>query len=178
MEKKEQEVFKEIPIEGLNGMFDVSNYGRVRRVFVTKNLEVRFRYPMPQPTKDGYLRVNAIRNGKHYNLSIHKAVALTFIGPCPSGKEVNHKDFDRAHNYRGNLEYKKHGSNIRYSFRAGMYDRKGSKNNRAVLTEDEVTYIRRKCSEDNSSLHKMARKFKVSKSTIGRVISHKTWTHV
>jgi len=48
-------------------------------------------------------------------------VAAAFIGPCPPGHVVNHKDFDRSNNHASNLEYLEREENLRYSWRAGRY---------------------------------------------------------
>lgn len=37
--------------------------------------------------------------------SLHQAVALAFIGACPDGKEVGHKDHNKRNNRPENLEY-------------------------------------------------------------------------
>jgi hypothetical protein len=40
-------------------------------------------------------------------------VADAFLGPCPRGLEVNHKDQQKHHNHADNLEYLTHRENTR-----------------------------------------------------------------
>lgn len=57
--------------------------------------------------KDRYLQVWI----PGYNLA-HQAIATAFLGPCPSSKEVNHKDNIRANNRYKNLEYLTRRENV------------------------------------------------------------------
>lgn len=50
---------------------------------------------------NGYARVRVGKKG----FRVHRLVASAFLGPCPPGKEVNHLDSRRAHNFVSNLEY-------------------------------------------------------------------------
>lgn len=64
----------------------------------------------------GYLRV--VCGGKLR--SVHALVAEAFIGPRPSGLEVNHKDGDKRNNRPENLEYVTRSENMRHCFRIGL----------------------------------------------------------
>lgn len=89
------------PIEGTNGDYEVSSFGRV-----WSNIYNRFLSPRPLPT--GYLRAG-LRNKDHY---IHRLVATAFI-PNPEGLPmVNHKDFNKANNKVSNLEWCTASENI------------------------------------------------------------------
>lgn len=50
-------------------------------------------------------------------VSVHKLVARKYIGVCPEGKEVSHKDGNKMNNHWTNLEYLTHAENIAKSFR-------------------------------------------------------------
>lgn len=48
---------------------------------------------------------------------VHSIVAAVFIGPRPSGMDVNHKDLNKANNAADNLEYVSHADNIAHARR-------------------------------------------------------------
>jgi hypothetical protein len=88
------EVWKDIP--GWEGLYQVSNKGRIRsiRVRVTKPYDAR-----------GY-KVATLRSGERLERAgVHRFVALAFL-PNPDRKEqVNHKNGDRSDNSVENLEW-------------------------------------------------------------------------
>ena len=81
-------------IEGYEGLYQVSNLGRVKSIVTNKFL-------IPYDTGFGYLSVK-IHNK---NLKVHRLVAKAFI-PNPDNLPcVNHKSEIRSENYVDNLEW-------------------------------------------------------------------------
>lgn len=117
-----------VDIEGYEGLYQVSNFGRVRsldrigdngRIYkgVTKALSDNGR---------GYLQVNLKIKGKQRNLYIHRLVAQAFI-PNPENKpEVNHIDGDKSNNFVSNLEWVTHVENVKHCFENGLNKNAGS----------------------------------------------------
>lgn len=65
-----------------------------------------------QLNRHGYLRVRLTRDGKRGWISVHRLIALTFLGPCPSDcDQVRHLDGDRTNNLCGNLAWGSAASN-------------------------------------------------------------------
>lgn len=95
------------PIEGYDGKYEVSTYGRVRR---------DDGYLVNQETHcKGYKRVDLWKDGKRKHHKVHRLVAEAFI-PNPDNKpQVNHKDFDVANNRMWNLEWVTDAENKAYS---------------------------------------------------------------
>lgn len=88
------EIWKDI--KGLEGTYQISNLGRVRRCFVLKP-EIRKNH------RTDYTCSRISIRGRHY--SIHRLVAQAFI-PNPENKsQVNHKDGNPLNNNVENLEW-------------------------------------------------------------------------
>lgn len=91
-----KEVWKDI--EDYEGLYQVSNLGRVKRVESDRVLK-KFKYT------GGYLKVTLSKNGVKSNHKIHRLVAQAFI-PNPDNKpQVNHIDEDKTNNRVDNLEW-------------------------------------------------------------------------
>lgn len=54
---------------------------------------------------------------------IHVLVTVAFLGDCPNGKEVNHKNGDKSDNRLTNLEYVTHSENMKHAFASGLVNR-------------------------------------------------------
>jgi hypothetical protein len=102
------------PIPGFEGLYEVSDVGRVRSVdrVLTYADGRRRRYPecilRPAPGSHGYLSVVLCRDGKQRSHCVHALVALAFVGPRPDGPEgdeIRHRDGDHLNNRPGNLAY-------------------------------------------------------------------------
>ena len=96
-----------LPVIDYEGIYEVSNYGRVRRVdggIMNGNIN-----------SYGYRVVKLTKNGRQKDKKVHRLVALAFI-PTIRGKDfVNHKDGDKLNNYVENLEWVTRGENNRHA---------------------------------------------------------------
>lgn len=89
------ELWRPLPI---SPSYSVSTHGRVRNAAL--------RVLRPSPNKDGYMVMNLAR--PHRSQYVHRLVALTWLDPHPrdgQAWEVDHLDFDRAHNAVTNLRW-------------------------------------------------------------------------
>ena len=109
-------------IEGYEGLYQVSNIGRVRSLdhMSVRNLRGRL-YGCPVKGKmlalvkdsSGYLNARLWKDGMKSFL-VHRLVAKAFI-PNPDNLEtVNHKDENPLNNRADNLEYLSVADNVRY----------------------------------------------------------------
>lgn len=100
-----EEVWKDI--EGYEGLYQVSNLGRVKNVnknIIKKSTEL----------SRGYLRIGLNKHGKTKKFYPHRLVAQAFI-PNPKNKPcVNHKDCNPKNNCVDNLEWCTHKYNNSY----------------------------------------------------------------
>ena len=95
-------------IKNFEGLYEVSNYGRVRN-YKTKTIKA------VQISDRGYYKSNLSKNNKQKMCRVHRLVAQAFI-PNPDNKsEVNHKDFNKLNNHVDNLEWTSGDENITHS---------------------------------------------------------------
>lgn len=88
-------------IDGYDGMYQVSDLGRVRSFKYKKTRVLR-----PKKNNKGYLQVGLFRDGKQKTVSVHRLVAQAFIKNDDETKiYVNHIDECKQNNRLGNLEY-------------------------------------------------------------------------
>lgn len=88
-------------IDGYDGMYQVSDLGRVRS-------HKRGEWKVMRPAKDmkGYLNIGLCREGKQKNYKIHRLVAQAFIHNDDETKiYINHIDECKQNNRLWNLEY-------------------------------------------------------------------------
>lgn len=100
-----EEVWKDI--KGYEGLYQVSNLGRVKRVTTDRILK---------GSKDsiGYLRVNLHKNNIPSTEKVHRLVAEAFIPNLENKPQVNHRDEDKTNNMASNLEWMTAKENINH----------------------------------------------------------------
>lgn len=99
------------PVVGYEGLYEVSNLGRVKsldRVVTGKN---GGQYPFKgkilkqRNDKDGYLTVYLCGNGKDKLKKVHRLVGETFLPNTDNLPVINHKDENKLNNCVDNLEW-------------------------------------------------------------------------
>ena len=100
------------PVTGYEGIYEVSNHGRVRsvdRTITCSDGRVRRHkgksLSTPLMQQGGYPHVCFYIQGKSKVHAVHPLVAEAFIGPRPEGMEVCHYDGNPANNHVDNLRY-------------------------------------------------------------------------
>lgn len=103
---------KWLPIKGYEGLYEVSNTGKVR------SLDRMVRNSSGNGTKlspgkilkqsdvgNGYLRVDLCKNGEIKHFAVHRLVASSFVKNPENLPMVNHKDENKENNSAENLEW-------------------------------------------------------------------------
>jgi hypothetical protein len=124
--------------------------------------------------RTGYLSVGLSVAAKRHECLVHQLVAEAFLGPCPTGKEVNHKDGIKIHNAAKNLEYVTRVENSAHARRMGLHCVAGTHNPKAKLTEAKVAAIIAE-NENGASTKALSEKYEVWPSTIRRIVTGKLW---
>lgn len=93
------------PIKGYEGLYEVSNDGRVRRLrFINGSHNFEKIKECKQTLNTwGYMTVNLSKDGKSNTKRVHKLVANAFLGE--SNLQVDHIDGNKQNNNLNNLEY-------------------------------------------------------------------------
>lgn len=81
-------------IEGYEGIYQISNEGRVKSLKYNKAKILKYGI-----NRDGYLSVELCKCGKRKKCYIHRLVATAFIENKQGGSEINHKDENKENNY-------------------------------------------------------------------------------
>ena len=105
------EVWKDI--DGYEGLYQVSNTGKVRSLRYRNRDEVRELFLKPH--NQGYLQVELHKNGKRKMFTVHRLVAMAFVDGYEVGKEVNHIDENKRNNVSTNLEWVSASQNVLHS---------------------------------------------------------------
>lgn len=109
------------PVVGYEGLYEVSDMGRVRSLHKnTKSSKVAGNIMRLHAKPKGYLGVSLSKNGKVSTKMVHRIVAIAFISN-PFGKlTVNHKDADKQNNRVDNLEWATQLENVQHARALGL----------------------------------------------------------
>ena len=171
-----------VPVPDYDGSYEVSNLGRIRSLERRvsswyRNTQVKGREQSTCLSAGGYLRVWLWKEGKQKAFTVHKLVALAFLGTRPNGLEVCHNDGLCSNNALHNLRYDTPKSNCADREKHGTVAR-GSKQGSAKLTENTVREIKLLLSEGRLLHRELAQRFGVCRSTISSISRGLTWKHI
>ena len=149
---EQNEIWKDI--EGYEGLYQVSNLGRVKSLERIDRLG-RLKPGVilrPKVERGGYLLVGLHKEGKQKMFLVHRLVAHAFI-PNPEGlPEINHRDEDKTNNLVDNLEY----CDRKYNMNYGTRNERMTKN-RVQSGIDNGTYDPELCGIMNKDRNEYAR---------------------
>jgi len=119
---KNNEIWKDI--KGYEGLYQVSNIGRVKsleRTVPRKNgskLPIKERILKPKANRDGYLTVVLCKgSGKRKGFLVHRLVCEAFHKNPKNKPCVNHIDENKTNNTAGNLEWCTYSENNKHGTR-------------------------------------------------------------
>lgn len=122
------EIWKDI--DGFEGYYQVSNFGRVKRLARTvirgngKSENAVFhldeRIKSPQIQTQGYYHVALYKNGKYKIRRLNRVVAIAFLPNPENLPQVNHKDGNKLNNRADNLEWVTEKENMKHAHENGL----------------------------------------------------------
>ncbi len=162
--------FCEIDLHGFKQVPNWPNYfcSPIGQVYSYANLKAH-KIMSNRRDKDGYFDLQLFKDGKGKFIRVHRIVAMTFIGPCPDGLVVNHKDGNKQNNNVENLEYVTVTENERHSRRVL------GKTNK--FKELEVIEIR-KMAKNGSKYKEIMQAYPISHAQVSRIVNRKQWSHI
>ena len=112
-----KEVWRDI--EGYEGLYQVSNMGRVKSLGRKDRFGrvIKERILEPAVTHNGYLRVGLHVDGKRKMLRVHRLVCEAFHENPDNKSEVNHVNEDKTDNRACNLEWSTRTENCNHGSR-------------------------------------------------------------
>ncbi len=190
-----EEVWK--PVVDFEGLYEVSNLGRVRspgkyatmrpckRVPAGRTCYLKPKILKPQRLSSitTYLGFALYKDGKMYgtwNCPAHRLVLEAFIGPCPEGMECCHGDGDPTNNRLDNLRWDTHTSNLMDRVEHGTVpdNRKtGEENGSSRFTENDIRQMR-ELRQEGLTQQAIADIFDTAQPVVERIVNRKAWKHV
>lgn len=173
-------------IDGTNGVYEVSNYGRV------KSHDIVQRRSNGKVMCDFHVKGRMLKQGKvgkkrdHYSVVIcgkttpvHRLVAEAFVPNPLNLPVVNHLDGNSLNNRADNLEWTTVKGNNRHAIQHGSFTM-GEKSPYHKLTEDQVKEIRRVYvkGDKDFGVKPLARKYGVSSSAVRNIVKNRKWRHI
>ena len=165
-----------VPIVDYEGIYEISNFGGVRSAIKRGNV-YKGRILKPKIINGGYHVVELRKNKKSHSFLVHRLVLKAFVGVCPDGKQINHKDGNKTNNNLENLEYVTASENVLHAFRIGLISHVGEKNGNSKLTKENIYEIRR-LAADGCSQASIARRFGVTRGHIHKIVYRNRWSHL
>lgn len=163
----QEEIWK--PVVGYEGLYDVSNTGRIRTYYQhsrgRKIKDTPQRIVKQSRGDFGYLLFKLAKNGNSSTQKIHRIVLTAFVGPCPPGMECLHLDGNSSNNNLSNLKWGTHTENM-------SLVKSGAK-----ITPEDVIKIR-KYRTSGLSYPAIARLFPISRHEISYIVRGLRWQSV
>jgi hypothetical protein len=168
------------PVVGYEGIYEVSDLGRVRsvdRIEPYMNRRRSGRILRPRPLRKGYLLVGLKMHGKERGRLVHRLVLDAFVGPCPEGMEARHfPDRDPANCRLDNLQWDTPQRNAADKKAHGT-ENCGARNGRAKIAEADVIRIR-EMRRSGATQSAIASVIGISQSMISMILRGKKWAHL
>lgn len=159
------------PVLGYEGLYEVSNQGRVRALQAVKGYKAGRLRKITQ-NQYGYQYVPLSKNGKARNHFLHVLVAEAFWGPKPAGLVVNHKNGVKTDCRLENLEFVTPRENCLHRSRV-LGKCRGEAHYKARFTDQELEMMRQ-MARQGIPQRRIAACFNTRQSYVSAVVNNQT----
>lgn len=171
-------------IEGFEGLYQISNLGRVKSLSRMKKSKhgtmymIKEKFLIHRKDKYGYFKLILSNNGKQFNKFSHRLVAESFIPNINNKPCVNHIDGNKQNNSVENLEWCTNKENTQHALKTGLLNPVSGENHfKTNLTALDVKEIK-KLIANGASNNKIAKKFNVHRNTITKIKIGARWAAI
>ena len=172
-----------LPVVGYEGLYSVSNLGRVRSEARTvirtdgRIQDVPEKMMILFPSNCEYLRVGLNKDNRQKSHLVHRLVAKAFIDNPEELPQVNHLNRVRTDNRLENLEWTTAKENIKHRDIENDYNI-GENSHLSKLKAIDVELIREMWSTWKMTQTEIAKLFSTSQANISEICLRKSWSHI
>lgn len=172
-----EEIWKDI--EGYEGLYQVSNLGRVKSLERykenhTKLQKIREKIKRLRIHTAGYLVADLYKENESKTFFVHRLVAQAFISNENNLPQVNHIDGNKENNRVENLEWCTNQENQKHAYKIGLHKTRNME--KSILAMTKVTSKKVKCLETGiiyNSIAEAGRYYNISSNLISKVCKGK-----
>lgn len=175
---------KWIDIYGYEGLYMVSDLGRIKSIFRQVDGLGGKIHSFPekllshQVDKFGYHRVPLRKNSKAKYLSVHRLVAQHFIPNPFNLPQVNHKKGNKSDNRATEIEWCTASQNKKHSYDELNHARmRGERNGMTKITPEIIKSVKEAYNK-LQSFKLTGNQFGISNTHAWRIVRNKTWEHL
>jgi hypothetical protein len=154
-----------LPVKGYEGIYEVSNLGRVKSLKRKKILiDIILK---PNVNKYGYKYIVLSKNKDKKTFAIHRLVALCFIDNDKNKPCVNHINGVKTNNFVHNLEWCTYSENINHALKIGLRKDVSENHWNNKLSKKDVVDIKKLLGKETQK--EIAKRFKINQSTVSDI---------
>lgn len=190
--KAQIEIWKPVMVKPFEGLYQVSNCGRVKKLAIKNKREFILKQVLSG--KGLYKCITLIVNTTYRQVRVSRLVALHFVTNPNNYPEVNHLDGNKYNNHDWNLEWTTHSGNTIHAFQTGLMNTDGSKNGGSKLSEKDVIKMRKAYAKEMVKIkdlyyrgrkmkgfyfaEKIAKNYNMNPKHIYSILKGEIWTHI
>jgi Mor family transcriptional regulator len=163
------------PVLGFEGIYEISQYGELkRRDGIGRRKERIVKHSIPGTS--AYPVVRLCKNGKSVSKCLHVVVAESFLGGRPKGMQCAHLDGDPRNFHASNLAWVSPKTNVSHKKLHGTH-LMGESHHLSKLKEADIYDIfAQRCL--GSTTAELAKKYDMTWEGINNILKRESWTHL
>lgn len=138
MQAIKKEAWKMVRIKEVEGLYEISNFGRIKSLPRTKHTPLGGKFVSMEKilsltkTNSGYLSVTLSNKPFNKSFFVHILTALHFVENINGDGFINHENGDKTDNYFENLKWCDRSYNMLHAIRTGLMPTKRDRKKQPV----------------------------------------------